>query len=395
MKLKMIEDIMKTSRILGICGSPKKEQFSSSQFLLEKALEAAEEEGAVTKLIRLIDYNILACEGCGQCMNNQHCHLLAESEDELAVLFDECVAADGFIFASPVYALSLPSIWKNWIDRCEPCSDEDLQYGYYCYDVVQNVKGKAFKGKVAGQIAVAAGPGHEWALASLMPAFTAIKLSVIASVGLSLIEYDAQPGIKSKPWAKDIKDAKFAIDIARSVGKRVYEAIGYSTFLVDKQTCSSVVASEATFSFEGLVTFADIPFKTTDIETSYAVLFIAGQQASYGIKKLVNYIGEKVCSERHNISLINVVAVGQLPKFINKKFVKFKVKQNMPSILSVFDWELVFVERILFNYNSHNPCILLVDMKNMQIKLNFQEKITSENMQKLSLNILQLTSKGD
>lgn len=216
-------------KIIGLAGSMKK-RHSSSEYLLSVALEAAAEQGVQTELLRLNDYNILPCDGCGNCMNGKHCHLLKDPEDQLTELYDKLKEADGFVFASPVYALSLPAVWKNWIDRCEPCSDEDLDFEYYNYDRVAGVKGKAFKGKVAGQIVVAAGPGNEWALASLMPCFTAIKLSMIASAGISLIEYDGQPGIRKRSWSKPIEEAEEAKMMARAVGMRVASSLGFSYF---------------------------------------------------------------------------------------------------------------------------------------------------------------------
>ena len=222
-----------SKKILGIAGSMKKKN-SSSEYLCSIALKAAAEYGVETELIRLVDYRILPCEGCGNCMDGKRCHLLDDPADQLTDLYNKLVAADGFIFASPVYALSLPAIWKNWIDRCEPCSDEDLAFDHYNYDRVARVKGKALRGKVAGQIVVAAGPGHEWAMASLVPCYTCVKLSMIASAGISLIEYDGQPGIQKNPWSKKIQDAEFAEMMARAVGIRVATAIGFSYF--DEET---------------------------------------------------------------------------------------------------------------------------------------------------------------
>ena len=382
---------MKKLNILGICGSPKKNLFSSSWFLLEQALQAASEEGAETKMVQLADYNILPCEGCGQCMNHNRCHLLSNKNDQLTKLFDECVWADGFIFSSPVYALALPAIWKNWIDRCEPCSDEDLKYEYYCYDIVQGVKGKAFRGKVAGQIVVAAGPGHEWALASLMPAFTAVKLSMVASVGLSLIEYDFQPGIKSQPWAKDIKEAKFAIDIARSVGKRVYETIGYSTFLIDKHNKSEVMSEHSQFLSAHLVTFDDKPFYFDSNFADFFILVVAGQQASYGAKKWLEYFkGQIETHDLKKISLVNIASVGQLPHFITKKFIKLKIKDNLPNVISIFDWDLDFANQFGFDHNSNQPYILLFDARDKTVKLNCQKIFSDANSSELLSNVLKL-----
>lgn len=219
----------------------EKDKFSSTEYLLECALNEAERCGASTKHIRLVDYNILPCTGCGECMNGNKCKLLSNPTDQLKELYDECCKADAFIFASPVYALSLPAIWKCWFDRCEPCSESDLDYDYYCYDVVKQVKGKAFRGKVAAQIIVSAGSGAEWAISALAPAFTAVQLSIIASAGISLIEFDAQPGIKKHNWSKDISKAHFAINIAKSIGQRVAQTIGYSTYKIDATNRAKVI----------------------------------------------------------------------------------------------------------------------------------------------------------
>ncbi|MFW9830833.1 MAG: flavodoxin family protein, partial [Candidatus Thorarchaeota archaeon] len=60
-------------RVLGICGSPKKEK-SSSEFLLSIALEAAQTiEGVKTELLRLADQEILPCTGCDNCVRQKPC----------------------------------------------------------------------------------------------------------------------------------------------------------------------------------------------------------------------------------------------------------------------------------------------------------------------------------
>ena len=216
--------MVEPKRILGICGSAKKAH-SSSEFLLSEALSAAEEAGAEIKLVRLIDYKILPCRGCGLCMDNRHCAILKDPGDELHLLFDECMHADGFIFSSPVYAFTLPSLWINWVQRCGPVTDQDLAYRYYGYDTAREVKGKAFKGKTTGLIAVAASLGHEAVWSALTPLFTCYQMNIVASVSMSLFEYDGQPHIRAARWSKDIRHADFAIRLARAVGSRVVESI--------------------------------------------------------------------------------------------------------------------------------------------------------------------------
>ncbi|HVP21619.1 MAG TPA: flavodoxin family protein [Anaerolineaceae bacterium] len=216
--------MVQPKRILGICGSAKKAH-SSSEFLLSEALSEAEEGGAETKLVRLADYKILPCRGCGLCMDNRHCPILKDSTDELRLLFDECLQANGFIFSTPVYAFTLPSLWANWVQRCGPVTDQDLAYRYYGYDTAREVKGKAFKGKTTGLIAVAASLGHEAVWSALTPLFTCYQMNIVASVSMSLFEYDGQPHIRAARWSKDIHQADFAIGMARAVGSRVVESI--------------------------------------------------------------------------------------------------------------------------------------------------------------------------
>ncbi|ETT45585.1 NADPH-dependent FMN reductase [Paenibacillus sp. FSL R7-269] len=340
-------------KIIGLAGSMKK-RHSSSEYLLSVALEAAAEQGVQTELLRLNDYNILPCDGCGNCMNGKHCHLLKDPEDQLTELYDKLKEADGFVFASPVYALSLPAVWKNWIDRCEPCSDEDLDFEYYNYDRVAGVKGKAFKGKVAGQIVVAAGPGHEWALASLMPCFTAIKLSMIASAGISLIEYDGQPGIRKRSWSKPIEEAEEAKMMARAVGMRVASSLGFSYFDLPGQSGGGQVNGDPGESHgqgQGLASLEQSEawpaFTVQDVRDGEVTL---GELAS--IQPRIFVIGDQQASLRCGPLLEQlkrqfggtadcalIARVGQLPHFITHEFVKEKTGQTVPGFTLYYDWE--------------------------------------------------------
>ncbi len=220
----MEQALTSPKRVLGICGSAKK-RHSSSEFLLNEALQAAAETGAHTRLVRLVDYHILSCRGCGLCMDNRPCPLLRHPADELAQLFEECSAADAFVFATPVYAFTLPALWTNWIQRCGPCTAEDLAYKYYSYDTAREVKGKALKGKTAGLIAVAASIGHEAIWSPLVLLFTCYRMNVVASASMCLYEYDSQPHIRHARWSNPISEAEFAIQMARAVGQRVVESI--------------------------------------------------------------------------------------------------------------------------------------------------------------------------
>jgi multimeric flavodoxin WrbA len=335
-------------KILGISGSMKR-QNSSSEYLLSVALEAVRQQDPKieTEQVRLNDYNIIPCEGCGNCMNSTACHLLDHPEDQLEDLYWKLVDADGFIFSSPVYALSLPAQWKTWIDRCEPCSPKDLDYPYYNYDRVVNVKGKALRGKVAGMICVAAGPGHEWALASLLPPFTAVKLSMIASAGISLIEFDGQPGIQKRPWSQSVKDAEFAKLMAQGVGMRVASAIGYSTFdavpMKKRQTDQTDILSMPVFDVD------DQRFLVKDIATKKSVNSASGDSENgKNIFIIGNQMARETCREIYKqletdlagkCNCYVIAVIGTTPEFITRTFIKEKLQQVMGDANILFDWD--------------------------------------------------------
>lgn len=350
----------KSKNVLGICGSPKIRELSTSSFLLQEALKGAETEGATTRMVRLVDYNIVPCDGCGDCMNSKQCHLFRQPGDQYTRLYREIKWADAFIFSSPVYALGLPFTWKLWLDRCEPADEDDLEYQYYNYEVAADVKGKAFQGKVAGQIVTSGGIGQEWALAQLMPLWTNVKLSVVASVGLSMIEFDEQPGIRKKPWGQGVQNADFAIEIARQVGRRVTQAIGFSTFNVhgrsprlDQAGQQRKIAEQLTL----LKTPEDEAFALPEDRTAARplVLVLAGQRKSDEAQRRVKFIRERV----PGIDARLVACVDQLPHFVSTDFVKAKIKESNPDLPVLIDWDRGFANALALSENVE-PYTLII-----------------------------------
>ncbi|MFX1564255.1 MAG: flavodoxin family protein [Promethearchaeota archaeon] len=104
-----------TVKVLGICGSPKKEK-SSSEFLLRKALETASMvEDVEIELLCLADYDILPCTGCDNCVRQNPCP--EDVKDEVPKILAKMQAADAIIFASPSYWSTVPGLLKNLMDR--------------------------------------------------------------------------------------------------------------------------------------------------------------------------------------------------------------------------------------------------------------------------------------
>ncbi|MEV4292760.1 NAD(P)H-dependent oxidoreductase [Nonomuraea bangladeshensis] len=349
---------MKSKNVLGICGSPKTTAKSASEFLCREALKGAEEVGAQTRLVRLVDYPIVDCDGCGDCMNRTQCHLFKHPDDRYTRLYKEVRWADAFVFASPVYALGLPFTWKQWLDRCEPADEDDLEYQYYNYEVAADVKGKAFQGKVAGQIITSGGIGQEWAMAQLMPLWTNVKLSVVISVGLSLIEFDEQPGIRTKPWGVGVDNAEFAVEIARQVGRRVTAAIGFSTFNVHGAS-PRLGGSEGRDCTEQLGLLRDLtdqPFALPEGGgLSPYVLVIAGQDKSEEAVRRIEAILKRV----PGLDVRLVAVVDQLPHFITRDFVKERIAEQKHQVPVLVDWDRAFAQELGLAANVDPHVVLL------------------------------------
>jgi len=98
-------------KILGVLGSPRKK--GNCEILLTEAFKGAQDAGAETELLRVSDYDIKPCDGCRTCTEKLKCH----QDDDMQPLYDKLKAADGIIFATPVYFWSLPGHFKTFIDR--------------------------------------------------------------------------------------------------------------------------------------------------------------------------------------------------------------------------------------------------------------------------------------
>ena len=98
-------------KILAISCSPRKD--GNTVAMLNEALKAAKEDGAEVELFSIAGKNIQACDGCWGCTRTGKCHL----KDDVAVLQDKMIAADGIIFGTPVYFWGMTAQAKAIIDR--------------------------------------------------------------------------------------------------------------------------------------------------------------------------------------------------------------------------------------------------------------------------------------
>jgi multimeric flavodoxin WrbA len=207
-------------KILGICGTHKKnKKQSASWFLLQKALQCAQELGAETDAINFVDYNILPCLGCNTCMTGETCPQLKKKEDETLKVVEKIRWADGIIFSYPVYGLHPPGVLCNFIGGRGKAflAEDEVVAGRQLFG-----ESTIFRGKLIGSIVNAGGFGMEAALNTFFPAFLHAKAIQVACVGVSLLEYQFNPILKKSGMGKRLDDADWAIDMARSVAKRLF-----------------------------------------------------------------------------------------------------------------------------------------------------------------------------
>jgi len=97
--------------VLGIVASPRK--LGNCEIMVKQI--ARELPFACTlNLVRLSDFNIMACQACYRCLfDKQRCVL----KDELQLLLDAVLAADRIILAVPTYFLGANAALKLFIDR--------------------------------------------------------------------------------------------------------------------------------------------------------------------------------------------------------------------------------------------------------------------------------------
>lgn len=114
---------MEKKKILGIsCGRP----FGNSELLLREALMGAEEAGAEVAMLRLNDYNIKPCTGCGACQ----IRLMAKGEenlcvqkDDFPVLRDQILWSDALIISAPIFLIRPIASLLVVSDRIGPWHD--------------------------------------------------------------------------------------------------------------------------------------------------------------------------------------------------------------------------------------------------------------------------------
>ncbi len=98
-------------KILGIIGSPRKN--GNTHILVNKLLEGAHAEGAITEALFLADLNINECDACLTCWKGKKC----SKRDDMNEIYPKIIESDVIVFGTPVYWYATSALMKAFIDR--------------------------------------------------------------------------------------------------------------------------------------------------------------------------------------------------------------------------------------------------------------------------------------
>ena len=102
-------------KIIGICGSPRK---GNTEWMLNKLLETAAENGAEVEMLLLRKMDVRMCRGCLACEEGgKERKGVCKIKDDMAAVYPKLLEADAIVLATPGYFEMLSGLLKNFIDR--------------------------------------------------------------------------------------------------------------------------------------------------------------------------------------------------------------------------------------------------------------------------------------
>ncbi|HEY3313726.1 MAG TPA: flavodoxin family protein [Bacillota bacterium] len=106
-------------KIIGVSGSPRK---GATQYAVREALQSAEEvPGVSTEFIDLRGKKLGFCNHCNRCVREGIRHCVGNKEDDLTPeIYAKMTEADGFVFGSPVYQMTMSAQLQAFINRLRP-----------------------------------------------------------------------------------------------------------------------------------------------------------------------------------------------------------------------------------------------------------------------------------
>jgi multimeric flavodoxin WrbA len=109
-------------KIVAFNSSPRSNDISKTELILQKFLEGARRAGASTETVYLRQYKINDCLGCFSCWL-QDLGRCVQKDDMSEELFQRYLSADIAVLATPVYHLTMNARMKCFIERTMPMID--------------------------------------------------------------------------------------------------------------------------------------------------------------------------------------------------------------------------------------------------------------------------------
>ena len=104
---------MKKKKIAAIYGSPRRN--GNTDILLSKAVQGAEDAGAIVDSIVLRDYKISPCLEIYGCKKNGECAIV----DDFQQVRDRILISDAIMIATPIFFYTVSAHVKIFMDRCQ------------------------------------------------------------------------------------------------------------------------------------------------------------------------------------------------------------------------------------------------------------------------------------
>jgi len=193
------EDPMK---LLAICGGMRPD--SNTNKLVKKVAEAT---GCEYEIVDFGTMEIKSCTGCSECMMNEGA---CPIDDDMQVLYDKLLEADGIIVGSPTYFMNMSGAVKCFIDRSlalfyrgiGPLYDPDMPF----------MGQRPLAGKFGVIVTTVAGAGHEKAIEELALCLGGShRLNLVAKIAeaIGMNDVDDMPEVLSRAEAagKKLGDA--------------------------------------------------------------------------------------------------------------------------------------------------------------------------------------------
>jgi multimeric flavodoxin WrbA len=109
-------------KIVAFNSSPRDNDTSKTELVLQKFLEGARRGGAATETVYLRQYQIKDCLGCFSCWLKDLGRCV-QKDDMAEQLFERYLQADLAVLATPVYHLNMNARLKRFIERTMPMID--------------------------------------------------------------------------------------------------------------------------------------------------------------------------------------------------------------------------------------------------------------------------------